>query len=125
VIAATLCSIGCSGDDLRPFNREGSGAVINKETHAFHASDLEYTNDVGQVVKIEGWRRESGERRIYFTITEFNGLTTRQVELARAAESRRQRSLGIDFASWMMPPTGWLPLVRSSKSFFGMQAIIP
>ncbi|HKM84860.1 MAG TPA: hypothetical protein VJW96_01545 [Terriglobales bacterium] len=72
--------------------RTTTALIVNKQFVTFSGTQSTYTNDEETEVTIEPWRRNSGEYRVFYRISSFDGIPeTYRSEVVQAEQHRQQR----------------------------------
>jgi hypothetical protein len=74
--------------------RTTTALVVNKQFVTFSGTQSTYTNDEGREVAIDPWRRKSGEYRIFYRISSFDGIPEPYRHEVAQADQRRQQRFG-------------------------------
>jgi hypothetical protein len=77
--------------------RTTSGVVLDKKHVQFVSEQTEYQNDEGRTVHLEGWRKKSGEFRIFYKIENFDQIPATHRSALVAAEEERGKRFGPRF----------------------------
>ena len=72
--------------------RTTTALVVGKQFVTFSGTQNTYTNDEGREVAIKAWRRKSGEYRVFYRISSFEGVPeSYRGEVVQAEQKRQQR----------------------------------
>ena len=77
--------------------RKTTGTIVDKVHVHFATDQTSYQNDEGRTVPVEGWRRASGELRIYYTIDNFDQIPNSSRSAIVTAERERTKKYGSRF----------------------------